>query len=246
MTAEYSDLPAIFAGCMKFDFNSLLKSPAQLGAFLAVCKIIKDLEPEARTAAVNLALSGTEIPGFTLVRHETPGYVEVAALNQLLSNCPISRLPELLAQIAKVIGNVGGERYRELCATKTATARPIEIAPCALAWFQAYAATPGLQTTGPIAPWPESILRSRLRKIRYLAGYRGAGAHWTPGSLRDAFCSYHLAHFGSIDRLITESGHTDLRTTKDHYLGLVSPEAAAAFWNLYPHQEPKIIKLATA
>jgi integrase len=130
--------------------------------------------------------------------------------------------------------------------SKTATARPIEIAPCALAWFQAYAATPGLQTTGPIAPWPESILRSRLRKIRYLAGYRGAGAHWTPGSLRDAFCSYHLAHYGSIDRLITESGHTDLRTTKNHYLGLVSPEAAATFWNLYPHQEQKIIKLATA
>jgi len=62
MTEDFSDLPAIFADCLKFDFDSLLKSRAQLGAFLTVCKIIKELEPEVRTAAVNLALSGTEIP----------------------------------------------------------------------------------------------------------------------------------------------------------------------------------------
>jgi hypothetical protein len=57
---------------------------------------------------------------------------------------------------------------------------------------------------------------------------------WTSGSLRDAFCSYHLAHYGSIDRMITEAGHTDMQTTKDDYLGLVSKEAAAEFWNLFP------------
>jgi Phage integrase family. len=114
--------------------------------------------------------------------------------------------------------------------SKTGTARPIELAPCALSWFQVCPKT----TTGPIAPWPETVLRSKMREVRYLAGYRGAGAKWTPGALRDAFCSYHLAHYGSIGRLITESGHTNLRTTKDHYLGLVSKEAAAEFWNLFP------------
>jgi len=57
---------------------------------------------------------------------------------------------------------------------------------------------------------------------------------WTPGSLRDAFCSYHLAQFGSIDLLIQEGGHTDFRVTKNHYLGIVTPEAAAEFWNLAP------------
>jgi hypothetical protein len=116
MTRDYSDLPAVFAGCVNFNFDSLLKSPAQLGAFLAVCKIIKDIEPEARTAAVNLALSGRDIPGFTLVRHETPGYVEAATLIQLLGNCRISQLPELLTQIAKLIGNISSDRYRALCA----------------------------------------------------------------------------------------------------------------------------------
>jgi integrase len=130
--------------------------------------------------------------------------------------------------------------------SKTGTARPIELAPCALAWFEVYAAVPGAQISGPFAPWSESLLRSRLRRVRYHAGYRGNGTQWTVGGLRDAFCSYHLAHYGSIDRLITESGHTDLRTTKDHYLGLVSREAAAEFWNLFPPAKEKIVLLIQA
>jgi integrase len=116
--------------------------------------------------------------------------------------------------------------------SKTGSARVIELAPCARAWFEL---CNGERTAAanPIISDSESRLRNRLRKVRYEAGYRGA-ARWTPGSLRDAFCSYHLAHYGSIDRMITEAGHTDMRTTKDHYLGLVSKEAAAEFWNLFP------------
>ena len=121
--------------------------------------------------------------------------------------------------------------------SKTGTARPIKLEPCVLAWF----GTCKTATRGAIAPWSETMLRSKMRKLRHLAGYRGTGAHWVPGSLRDAFCSYHLAYFGSIDRLITESGHTDLRTTKDHYLGLVTKVEAAEFWNLFPPAKEKII-----
>jgi integrase len=113
--------------------------------------------------------------------------------------------------------------------SKTASGRSIKLADCALAWFRACP----IGISGPIAPWSAQSLRTRMRKVRLAAGYRGRGV-WRPGSLRDAFCSYHLAHYGSIDRLVTEAGHTDLRTTKDHYLGLVSSEAAAEFWNLYP------------
>jgi integrase len=114
--------------------------------------------------------------------------------------------------------------------SKTGTARHIELAPCASAWFEQCAGEAG---TAPTIADSEWRLRTRMRKVRYQAGYRGA-AKWIPGSLRDAFCSYHLAYYGSIDRMITEAGHTDLRTTKDHYLGLVTKEAAAEFWNLFP------------
>src|SRR5262249_1885586 len=41
--------------------------------------------------------------------------------------------------------------------SKTGTARSIELAPCALAWFEAYASLSGMQTNGPIAPWSESL-----------------------------------------------------------------------------------------
>jgi integrase len=125
--------------------------------------------------------------------------------------------------------------------SKTGTARSIQLAPCALAWFRL--CVPG---RGAIITDSESHLRTRLRRVRYHAGYRGAGVHWTPRSLRDAFCSYHLAYYDSIDRLITEAGHTDLRTTKDHYLGLVSPEQAAKFWHLLPPgHSKKVVHFAT-
>jgi hypothetical protein len=42
--------------------------------------------------------------------------VEAATLNQLLGNCPISQLPELLTQLAKLTGNISGGRYRAFCA----------------------------------------------------------------------------------------------------------------------------------
>ena len=119
--------------------------------------------------------------------------------------------------------------------SKTGTARVIELAPCARAWFEL---CNGERAANPIISDSESRLRSRLRKVRYQAGYRGAGPRWIPGSLRDAFCSYHLAYYGSIDRMINEAGHTDMRTTKDHYLGLVTKEAAAGFWHLFPPRLP--------
>src|SRR5262245_52692350 len=71
---RYRDFPQLFAGCCQFDLNSLLHNPFQLGAFLAVCRLIREIEPEAEHAAINLALRGTAIPGFELVRRQNPGY----------------------------------------------------------------------------------------------------------------------------------------------------------------------------
>jgi hypothetical protein len=87
-----------------------------LGAFLTLANLIKELEPQARTAAINLALSGVEIPGFTLVRHQTPGYVEIETLAELFSSCPLSRTPALLDAIAKLLGHISGTKYVPLCA----------------------------------------------------------------------------------------------------------------------------------
>jgi hypothetical protein len=117
MRKEFSDLPSLFGACCQFDLDNLLKSPAQLGAFLVVSKIINDIEPEARNAAINFALRGTEIPGFILVRHESAGYVETETLSELFSGCPLARIPVLLSAIVEMWGHISSDRYRRLCAT---------------------------------------------------------------------------------------------------------------------------------
>jgi integrase len=132
--------------------------------------------------------------------------------------------------------------------SKTGGARVVQLALSACAWLEAYAATTGKVTTDPICPWSASILRSRMRKLRLKAGFNGTdGAEWTPGSLRDAFCSYHLAHYASIDRLLVEAGHTSVAVTKRHYLGLVSRKEAAKFWEeLLPPAKSKVVAFSSA
>jgi integrase len=127
--------------------------------------------------------------------------------------------------------------------SKTATARSITLEPCALAWFELYGKRGGV-CTGPLAPFAVHTSRDRLVKLRARLGYHGRA--WTPGALRDSFCSNHLAHFDSIDRLLREAGHTNLRTTRDHYLGLVSKEAAADFWSLFPPTGEKVVPFAAS
>jgi hypothetical protein len=113
---HYKELPVLLDACDQFDFEVILKNPRLLGAFLALANLISELEPQARTAAINFALSGVEIPGFTLVRHETPGYVETETLAELFASCPLSRTPALLDAIAKLLGHISGTKYEPLCA----------------------------------------------------------------------------------------------------------------------------------
>jgi integrase len=122
--------------------------------------------------------------------------------------------------------------------TKTGTARSIILEPCALAWLEAYMARGGV-CTGPLAPFSPHTVQNRLSKVRARAGYHGRD--WPAGALRDSFCSNHLAHFDSIDRLLREAGHSSLKTTRDHYLGLVPQEDAAQFWGLFPPSADKVV-----
>jgi len=126
MHKNFRALPILFACCCQFDLDNLLKTPSQLGAFLAVNTIINDIEPEARTAAINFALRGTEIPGFTLVRHESAGYVETETLSELFFSCPLTRIPALLGALVDMCGHISSDRYRRLCAA--IGAKPTEAA----------------------------------------------------------------------------------------------------------------------
>ena len=117
MHKDLGDLPQLFAGCCKFDLESLLGTPSQLGAFLAASRLMHEIEPEAESAAIGFLLRGIEVPGFTLVRRENPGYVDTASLQELISACPPARIPALLRALVQTCGHLSGERYFRLCNT---------------------------------------------------------------------------------------------------------------------------------
>jgi integrase len=127
---------------------------------------------------------------------------------------------------------------------KTFSARVIKLMPCALAWFGAYIEA-GHPHTGPLTKYtPITVSALYMRSLRRMLGYQASGEKaWKPGILRDTFASCHLAHHDSCERLTREMGHRSFTTTQDHYLGAVTKEEAAEFWNLFPSSGEKIVQL---
>ena len=108
---------AAIAGLFRFDPEAMLSDPTQLGIFLELAETIAELEPRAREAAIKLALTGQEIPGWVLVRREGNRFVEGAHVRELLLECPAKHLPAFLEVIAKILGNLSENRWQTLCDT---------------------------------------------------------------------------------------------------------------------------------
>jgi hypothetical protein len=121
---DSADLPALFAEFLLFDYKNLLTNPARLGPFLSLCKLIAELEEEARHAAIALAMREVPIPGWTLVRKNGNAYVEDAAVLVLLQRCPINSLTSLLPVISHALGNVSEQRYTAFCQAAGITPDP--------------------------------------------------------------------------------------------------------------------------
>ena len=75
---------------------------------------------------------------------------------------------------------------------------------------------------------PPKNLRRRLRRVR-----TAAGLNWVQDCLRHTFASNCMPIFGA-DVTREQLGHGDFDMLFRHYRELVSPEAAAVFWNLTP------------
>jgi hypothetical protein len=102
---DNSDLPGLFVECLLFDYKSLLTNPDRLGPFLSLCKLMAELEEEARHAAIALAMREVPIPGWTLVRKNGHAYVEAGSFLELLQHCPVNSLPALLSAVSNALGN---------------------------------------------------------------------------------------------------------------------------------------------
>jgi integrase len=63
-------------------------------------------------------------------------------------------------------------------------------------------------------------------------------------ALRHSFTSYALSHCKDAATLALELGHADQDLIFRHYRELVTPEAAAKYWDIRPESETKLVAIS--
>ena len=107
----------------------------------------------------------------------------------------------------------------------------------ALAWLSEYR-TRGGKTEGLIIPFSASTLRRKRRRNAQVAGLEA----WPQQGARHTYCSAWLRQHGDINKLVIQAGHESPMVLWNHYYQAMSPEAAGAFWNIFPPaREPRQI-----
>jgi integrase len=107
--------------------------------------------------------------------------------------------------------------------------RWIDLSDNALAWLSEYQARGG-RTTGRITPFSASTLRRKRRRNALAAGL----AEWPQQGARHTWCSCWLAKHGDINGLVIQAGHESASIMFQHYYQAITPEVAAAFYNIFP------------
>jgi integrase len=74
------------------------------------------------------------------------------------------------------------------------------------------------------------LLRTRLKKALALAGIE----RWVPNGCRHSFATYHYALHQSADMTAAQLGHSNTELLFEHYREVVTPQDAAAFWQIMP------------
>jgi len=96
--------------------------------------------------------------------------------------------------------------------SKTKRRRFIKISENAIAWLRAYQQRGG-RCEGPIVGYDENALRARREKNRGAAGI----IHWPNSAMRHSYCSYWLAMYKDINKLVLQSRHSSVDTMWRHY-----------------------------
>lgn len=134
--------------------------------------------------------------------------------------------------------------------SKTRKRRLVRIEPILRDWL-----LPVAQLAGPVTP---QGARKRLDAVRRLAGFGTPGTEtreekagsvklkaWPQNSMRHSFGSYWLAKNQDAAALALQMGNSP-QMVFQHYRELVTPKDAAAFWNLAPVREGKVISIRAA
>lgn len=131
--------------------------------------------------------------------------------------------------------------------SKTKQGRFVKIQPNLAAWL-----APLAKKSGSVVP---PGLRKRSEADRRTAGFGAPGSEndaekkagvklkpWPDNALRHSYGSYHLAHFKNADELALEMGNS-VGMVFRHYRKIVTPAAAATYWQIAPAKADNIVAL---
>jgi integrase len=107
--------------------------------------------------------------------------------------------------------------------------RWIDLSANALAWLSEYRARGG-RMEDRIVPFSASTLLRKRRRNALAAGI----TEWPQQGARHTWCSCWLAQHGDINGLVIQAGHESATVMWNNYYQAITPEAAAAFWNIFP------------
>jgi len=140
-----------------------------------------------------------------------------AGLRPAINGGEITRIAKLKNQERIIDLQAGVFRITPELA-KTRDVRQIMIQPCLRAWLTRYPIA-----RFPIIPPNACNLLGQVRR-KFAIGH---------DALRHAFVSMHVAKFRSMGDTALQAGNSEA-IIKKHYLNLVSPDEADAFWKLVP------------
>lgn len=117
---------------------------------------------------------------------------------------------------------------------KTRQRRLLEIRPPLGEWLAAFA-----RSSGPVVPMSTTTFHQVRGRV-----LEAAGVEYPHNAARHSYASYRFAATGDAGRTATELGHGNVDLLYRHYREIVTPEAAAEYFELSPGRVMRMLILA--
>jgi integrase/recombinase XerD len=169
----------------------------------------------------------------------------------LMNACPVEIIPAVAVQLfaglrTSEVESLEWERInfesnsirvtqKKGAGNRKSIIRFVPMLPTLRAWIE-----PFRKLAGPVYPIAEKgpkkgQMSLQIYKVAFARARRAAGiVTWKNHTLRHSFGSYRYAETTNLPQLMAEMGHTNPRTTVQHYIDAVTKKDAEAFWGLIP------------
>jgi integrase/recombinase XerD len=125
--------------------------------------------------------------------------------------------------------------------SKTGRRRFVDISENAASWLEIYRHRGGIMT-GRAVPFGKSLSTARRRVVQdktvdNMAQGKVKVSKWIQQGMRHSYCSYWLAKYKDVNKLVLQSGHTDAHTMWEYYHRGVTEAEAEKFWSITPSSD---------